>query len=97
MRQAQPIWMIIKFREVGNIRLNKESKTHDNAITTSHIQGSPREMASIKFKRSMKLLLRDMTGLKGTPGPKRGLTTWVPNAKSELNRTSMYRKALPFT
>ena len=38
-------------------------------------------MASIKFKRSMKLLLKDMAGLKGTPGPKRGLTAWVPNAK----------------
>ena len=38
-------------------------------------------MASIKFKRSMKLLLKDMAGLKGTPRPKRGLTTWVPYAK----------------
>ena len=38
-------------------------------------------MASIKFNRSMKLLLKDMDGLKGTPGPKRGLTTWSPNAK----------------
>ena len=39
------------------------------------------EMGSIKFKRSMKLLLKDMAGLKGTPGPKRGLAAWVPNAK----------------
>ena len=38
-------------------------------------------MASIKFKRSMKLLLKDMVGLKGTPIPKRGLTTWVSNEK----------------
>ena len=38
-------------------------------------------MARIKFKRSMKLLLKDMEGLKGTPRPKRGLTSWVPNAK----------------
>ena len=38
-------------------------------------------MAIIKFKRSMKLLLKDMAGLKGTPRPKRGLTAWVPNAK----------------
>ena len=38
-------------------------------------------MASIKFKRSVKLLLKDMVGLKGTPIPKRGLTAWVPNAK----------------
>ena len=33
MRQAQDIWLKIKFREAG-IRLNKERKTHDNAITT---------------------------------------------------------------
>ena len=38
-------------------------------------------MVSIKFKRSMKLLLKDMVGLKGTPEPKRGLTAWVPNSK----------------
>ena len=38
-------------------------------------------MVSIKFKRSMKLLLKDMAGLKGTPESKRGLAAWVPNAK----------------
>ena len=38
-------------------------------------------MASIKVKRSMKLLLKVMAGLKGTLEPKRGLTTWVPNEK----------------
>ena len=54
-------------------------------------------MASTKFKRSMNLFLKDMAGLKGTPGPKRGLTTWVPNSKGELTRTPMYRKSLPFT
>ena len=37
--------------------------------------------ASIKFKRIMRLLLKDMARLKGTPEPKRGLTGWVPNAK----------------
>ena len=80
MRQARAIWLIIKVRE-ANVRFNKESKTYDNAITTWHIQGSPGEMTSIKFKRSMKLLLKDMAGLKETPRPKRGLTTWVPHAK----------------
>ena len=38
-------------------------------------------MARIKFKRGMKLLLKDMVGLKGTLGPKRGLTAWVQNEK----------------
>ena len=38
-------------------------------------------MAIIKVKRSMKLLLKDKMGLKGTPIPKTRLTTWVPNAK----------------
>ena len=37
--------------------------------------------SSINFKRRMKLLIKDMVGLKGTPRPKRGLRTWVPNAK----------------
>ena len=37
-----------------------------------------------KIKRSMRLLLKDMAGLKGTPEPNRGLTTWVPNAKGRL-------------
>ena len=37
--------------------------------------------ASIKVKRSMKLLLKVMVGLKGTPRPKRGLIAWVPNEK----------------
>ena len=54
-------------------------------------------MTSIKFKRSMKLLLKDMAGLKGTPGPKRGLTAWVPNAKHDLTRVPMYGISLPFT
>ena len=45
------------------------------------IRGVRREKGQHKIKRSMKLLLKDMAGLKGTPGPKRGLTTWVPNAK----------------
>ena len=38
-------------------------------------------MATINFKRIMKILLKDMVGLKGTLGPKRRLTAWVPNEK----------------
>ena len=38
-------------------------------------------MASIKSRRSMKIFLKDMAGLKGTLGPKRGLIAWVPNEK----------------
>ena len=38
-------------------------------------------MANVKFKRSMNILLKDMEGLRGTLGPKRGLVAWVPNAK----------------
>ena len=43
--------------------------------------GESQGNASIKFKKSMRLFLKDMVGLKGTPIPKRGLTAWVPNAK----------------
>ena len=38
--------------------------------------------ANIKFKRSMKLLLKDMAGLKkGLPQPKGGILGWVPNER----------------
>ena len=44
-------------------------------------KGVPREMASIKFKRSMKLLLKDVVGLKkGLPQPKGEMSAWEPNA-----------------
>ena len=55
-------------------------------------------MASIKFKRSMKLLLKVMAVLyKGLPHPKGEMSAWAPNAKHDLTRISMYGKALPFT
>ena len=55
-------------------------------------------MASIKFKRSMKLLLKDMVGLKkGLPHPKGEMSAWEPNAIKDLTREPMYGKALPFT
>ena len=44
-------------------------------------KGVLRKMASIKFKRSMKLSLKEMVRLKGTPEPKRRPIAWVPNAK----------------
>ena len=44
-------------------------------------KGVSRKMARIKFKRSMKLLLKDMAGLKGTLRPKRELVAWAPNEK----------------
>ena len=55
-------------------------------------------MSNIKFKRSMKLLLKEMVGLKrGLPQPKGEMSAWAPNEKEDLNRAPMYRKALPFT
>ena len=55
-------------------------------------------MASIKFKRSMKLLLKDMTILKrDSQTLKEKCQAWEPNAIKDLTRTPMYGKALPFT
>ena len=55
-------------------------------------------MASIKFKRSMKLLLKVMMVLyKGLPHPNGKMSAWASNAKQDLTRVPMYRKALPFT
>ena len=79
MRQAWAIWLKLIVRE-ADIRLNKVRKAHDNAITNLH-KGVLRGIGQQKIKRSMKLLLKDMAGLKGTPIPKRGLIAWVPNAK----------------
>ena len=55
-------------------------------------------MASIKFKRSMKLLLKVMAVLyKELLHPKGKMLAWAPNAKQDLTRAPMYGKALPFT
>ena len=55
-------------------------------------------MASIKVKRSMKLLLKFMVVLyKGFPHPKGEMSAWAPHAKHDLTRVPMYGKALPFT
>ena len=55
-------------------------------------------MASIKFKRSMKLLLKVMEVLyKGLPHPKGEVSPWTPNEIQDLTRVPMYGKALPFT
>ena len=55
-------------------------------------------MSSIKFKRSMKLLLRVMAVLyKGLPHPKGEMSAWAPNAKQDLTRVPMYLKSIQFT
>ena len=60
-------------------------------------QGSPSGNASIKVKRSMKLLLKVMVVLY------KGLTdlekthSMGTECKGEITRTPMYRKYLPFT
>ena len=45
----------------------------------------------------MKLLLKDMVGLKGLPQPKGEMSAWAPNAKEDLTREPMYGKAPPLT
>ena len=60
-------------------------------------KGVLREMASIKFKRSMKLFLKYMVRLKGLPQPKGEMSAWEPNVIWDLTRVPMYGKAVPFT
>ena len=60
-------------------------------------KGVLREMGNIKFKRSMKLLLKDMVRLKGLPQPKGEMLAWSPNEICDLTRVPMYGKALPLT
>ena len=55
-------------------------------------------MSSILFKRSMRLLLKDMVVLyKGLPHPKGEMSAWAPNAIWDLTRVPMYGRALLFT
>ena len=55
-------------------------------------------MASIKFKRTRRLLLKDMEVLyKGLPHPKGEMSAWAPNAIQDLTRVPMYGNSLPFT
>ena len=50
-------------------------------------------MASINFKRSMKLLLKVMVILyKRLPHPKGEMSAWEPNVKHDLTRLPMYGK-----
>ena len=61
-------------------------------------KGVPGVKASIKVKRSMKLLLKVMAVLyKGLPHPKGEMSSWAQNAIQDLTRVPMYGKALPFT
>ena len=57
-------------------------------------KGVPREMVVIQFKRSMKLFLKDMEGLKVLPQPKGEMSAWEPNTIWDLTRVPMYEKAL---
>ena len=61
-------------------------------------KGVPRETANIKFKRSMKLLLKDMAGLKrDSHNLKEATQHGHQMKKKDLTRAPMYRKYLPFT
>ena len=53
-------------------------------------------MASINFRRSMNLLLKDMAGLKrDSHNLKEGTQHGRQMQKKDLTRAPMYRKALP--
>ena len=81
MRQAWAIWLI-NLKQGANIKLNKERKLMKCNYNLIYTRESLWEKASIKFKRSMKLLLKDMAGLKKClVEPKGGISAWVPNAK----------------
>ena len=63
MRQYQAIWMITE-SQGADIKLKKARKMHEMQLQLDIYKGVLREMASIKFKRTMKLLLKDMARLK---------------------------------
>ena len=53
--------------------------------------------SNIKFKRSMKLLLKDMEGLKRDSHNLKEASYMGTKCKKDLTRAPMYRKAIPFT
>ena len=60
MRQARAIWLINR-SQGADVKLKKAIKNHEMQLQLDIYKGVPME---IKFKRSMKLLLKDMAGLK---------------------------------
>ena len=64
MIQARAIWLI-NLNQGVDIKLNKARKTHEIQFNLTYTRESLWGKSSIKFKRSMKLLLKDMAGLKG--------------------------------
>ena len=74
MRQARAIWLITE-SQGADIKLKKARKMHEIKLQLDIYKEFPMGKDNIKFKRSMKLLLKVMAVLKGTPKPKRGLTT----------------------
>ena len=62
MRQARAIWLIT-LKQGDDVKLNKTRKTHEMKLQLDIKRESLWKMASIKFKRDMRLLLKDMAGL----------------------------------
>ena len=60
-------------------------------------KGVPREMASIKCKRSMKLFLKDMVELKRDSHTLKEKCRHGNQMLKDITRAPMYGKALPFT
>ena len=80
MRQFWAIWLITQSQGVGR-KLKKARKTHENAITTRYIQGSPKGNGQHKFQEDYEALSQghDETK-KGLPKPKGEMSAWAPNS-----------------
>ena len=97
MRQARDIWLITLNQGV-DIRLNMASKTHEMQLQLDIYKGVPMGKIQHKFQEEYEFLGQGHGETKkGLPQPKGGNSVWAPNAKKDLTRAPMYRKALPFT
>ena len=69
-------------REMASIKLKKERKTHEDAITTWYIQGSPEGNGQDKIQEDYEALAQWHGGTKkGVLQPKGGISSWEPNEK----------------
>ena len=81
MRQARDIWLIIR-SQGANVKLKKESKTHEMQLQLDIYKGVPMGKSQHKVQEEYEALTRGHGRTKkGIPQPKGGILAWVPNEK----------------
>ena len=97
MTQAWAIWLRTQSQK-ASIKLKNARKTHEMRLQLDIYKGVPMGKIQHKFQEEYEALAQGHGRTKkGLPQLKGGNSAWEPNAKNNLTRAPMYRKALPFT